>query len=75
MTYQGKVQDGVVVLDEPTSLANGTIVKVEPVPTPAENATGPTWGEVLKDVIGKAEGLPNDLAANHDHYLHGAPKK
>ena len=24
---------------------------------------------------GKADGLPPDLAENHDHYLHGAPKK
>ena len=24
---------------------------------------------------GKAEGLPSDLAENHDHYLHGAPKR
>jgi hypothetical protein len=29
----------------------------------------------LKDVIGKAAGLPKDLAENHDHYLHGQPKK
>jgi hypothetical protein len=24
---------------------------------------------------GKAKGLPSDLAANHDHYLHGLPKR
>ena len=32
------------------------------------------WG-VLAKWAGKAEGLPSDLAENHDHYLHGAPKK
>jgi hypothetical protein len=26
-------------------------------------------------VIGIAKGLPADLAENHDHYLHGRPKK
>lgn len=34
----------------------------------------PVWG-VLSKWAGKAEGLPPDLAANHDHYLNGAPKK
>jgi hypothetical protein len=26
-------------------------------------------------VAGKAVGLPEDLAENHDHYLHGLPKR
>ena len=34
----------------------------------------PVW-DVLGKWAGKAEGLPADLAENHDHYLHGAPKK
>ena len=34
----------------------------------------PVW-DVLGKWAGKAEGLPSDLAENHDHYLHGAPKK
>ena len=37
-------------------------------------APGPVWN-VLSKWSGKAEGLPPDLAGNHDHYLHGAPKK
>lgn len=37
-------------------------------------ALAPVWG-VLSKWAGKAEGLPPDLAENHDHYLHGAPKK
>ena len=35
---------------------------------------GPLWS-IFKKWAGKAEGLPPDLAENHDHYLHGAPKK
>ncbi len=31
MTYKGKVKDGVVVLDQGISLADGTEVRVEPV--------------------------------------------
>ena len=35
----------------------------------------PTLYERLKDIIGSAKGLPPDLARNHDHYLHGQPKR
>ena len=35
---------------------------------------GPLWS-LFSKWAGKAEDLPPDLAENHDHYLHGAPKK
>ncbi len=72
MTYRGRVKNGVVILDPPASLAEGSEVQV--IPT-EDQALPPTWAEVFKDIIGKAEGLPADMALNHDHYLHGAPKK
>jgi hypothetical protein len=31
--------------------------------------------DALLEFAGKAEGLPPDLAENHDHYLHGTPKR
>jgi len=34
-----------------------------------------TIGEVLLDFAGTAEGLPRDMARNHDHYLHGTPRE
>ena len=34
-----------------------------------------TIGKVLLEFAGTAEGLPPDMARNHDHYLHGTPKK
>ena len=34
-----------------------------------------SWGEALQEVAGTAEGLPDDFAHNHDHYLHGAPER
>lgn len=71
MTYRGRIQGGVVVLDDPTSLPDGTEVEVAPV----ARAEKTSWAEVLKDVIGKAEGLPSDSARNHDHYLYGTRKK
>ena len=69
MTYTGTVRNGVVVLPPDAKIADGTPVRVEPVDEP------PTWGEVFKDLIGSVEGLPPDMARNHDHYLHGAPKR
>jgi len=31
--------------------------------------------EKLRSLAGKARNLPADLAANHDHYLHGTTKR
>jgi hypothetical protein len=31
--------------------------------------------EQLKSIAGSAGDLPPDLATNHDHYLHGMPKR
>lgn len=33
------------------------------------------WGRKLSKLAGSVEGLPSDYALNHDHYLHGAPKR
>jgi hypothetical protein len=35
----------------------------------------PTIFERYRAFIGKATGLPSDFAAQHDHYIHGAPKR
>ena len=35
---------------------------------------GKTLSEALLEFAGVAEGLPTDMAENHDHYLHGVPK-
>ncbi len=33
------------------------------------------WGEALAELSGTASGLPSDYAAQHDHYLHGKPRR
>jgi hypothetical protein len=71
MVYQGQIKNGVAVLDGGVTLPEGTVVRVEPVMQRSE----PTLADRLRDVQGAAEGLPPDLAANHDHYLHGRPRK
>ncbi len=72
MKYTGKIRDGVVVLEGLPPLKNGTLVVVEPVPQSGELAS---LGQRLKRFSGAAKGLPRDLARNHDHFLHGRPKK
>ena len=71
MTYTGTVRDGRVLLPPDANLPDGTQVRVEAL----EDSSQPTLAERLKPIIGIANGLPSDLAANHDHYLHGRPKK
>ena len=33
------------------------------------------WGEALAEFAGVVQELPTDYASNHDHYLHGMPKR
>jgi len=70
MTYRGHIENGSVVLDEAVVLPEGTKVRVEPL---AES--GKTLAERFNDVIGCVSDLPSDMAKNHDHYLHGTPKR
>jgi hypothetical protein len=71
MKYTGTVKGGVVVLEAGVKLEDGTVVRVEPVQTSERS----TIGQRLKRFAGTARGLPPDMAENHDHYLHGRPKK
>ena len=81
MTYNGRIHNGVVVLDDGTKLAEGTRVRVAPVaPVEAVEAVEQPDSETqggrakLKALAGVIDDLPSDLARNHDHYLHGHPK-
>lgn len=72
MEYQGKVTNGVAVLEGGRSLPEGTRVRIEPLNDEPGNGT---LGQRLMKFAGTVTGLPSDMAENHDHYLHGAPKK
>jgi hypothetical protein len=78
MTVEGHIENGHVVLEVPINLPDGTKVTVSVQPGCNETGSGeqyPSLYERMKPVIGKAKGLPADLAINHDHYLHGQPKR
>ncbi len=72
MTYKGRVRNGLIVLDPPAELPEGTEVRVEPV---EDDDDYRGLREGLLSLSGIVEGLPSDMARNHDHYLHGTPKK
>ncbi len=74
MTYRGRVtENGLIALEPGVNLPEGSEVEVSLLAQQDEEA--PTWAEVFKDIIGKAEGFPPDASRNHDHYLYGTPKK
>ncbi len=78
MVYDGHVENGVVVVDGPATLPDGARVKIEILPAAGAGAADgavPTLYDQLAPLVGAAKGLPRDLARNHDHYLHGQPKK
>jgi hypothetical protein len=46
---------------------------VHKLPEPKANEN--SLSELLLSFAGTVEGLPRDMALNHDHYLYGIPKK
>lgn len=75
MSYQpitAKYEEGHVVLppDLDVDWPSGITVRVVPVEEEI-----PTLAEIMAKYRGIATDLPEDLAENHDHYLHGTPKK
>ena len=79
MTYRGRVTNGVVLLEDPMVLPEGTEVSVRPVRTKRKRAKSVkrplTVRKGLLKLAGKAKGLPPDAARNLDHYLYGYPKR
>jgi len=78
MVCRGHVENGVIRLADGLALPEGVEVEVRLL---AENAPQereekiPSLYERLRNVVGKAEGLPPDLAENHDYYLHGRARQ
>ncbi len=68
MPYRGHIQNGVVHFDDAMDLPDGTVVEVYAA-TPMAGLS-----ERWKDLIGVVSGLPDDMAQNHNHYIHGTPK-
>lgn len=73
MSYIGTVREnGTVELPPEAKLPAGTQVKVVLVETSQDHRP---IGQKLLELAGSVKGMPSDLAVNHDHYLHGTPKR
>jgi hypothetical protein len=85
VTYRGRVNRGVVVLEDGAGLPDGTEVTVRPVrpktrkkaSSPKTPAKGPTprVRKGLLKLAGAVKGLPRDASVNLDHYLYGHAKR
>ena len=64
--------DGTITLPPEAKLPVGTQVRVTPVSSAQDDRP---IGQKLLELAGSVQGLPADLARNHDHYLHGTPKR
>ena len=74
MACTGKVENGVVVLDQGAELPDGARVRVELLESPSDSAAGHGHTRLLK-LAGVITDKPSDWARNHDHYIHGLPKR
>lgn len=78
MVYHGTVKNGIVVFDGGATPGDGVRVVVQPVDG-VEADEQPSPKSLAENLLGLAgiagPGLPTDLARNHDHYLHGLPKR
>ncbi len=68
MVYWGRIKNGKVVLDKKAKLPDGLRVRVLPESVAADDPVYRLW-ELA------ADGGPKDLAAEHDHYIYGTPRR
>ncbi len=75
MELEGTIHDGVAVPDGECPLPDGTKVRI----TSESQMPQPTIWDNLRKIAKKYEQLPCDLpadfSAEHDHYIHGTPKR
>jgi hypothetical protein len=82
MTYEGRVEQGIIVLNDGQLLPEGAAVQVVVAPQHARSepdGDAPSiWDDLARlgrEVESLPCDLPDDLAINHDHYLYGTPKR
>lgn len=78
MTLRGRVSNGVIVLEKPNTLAEGTEVTVRAIERKARPSRRRRPVKVAKGLLklsGAAKGLPADASRNIAHYLYGHSKR
>ena len=75
MVYRGHVENGVIHVDDPVELPEGTAVRFELAPDQEQpEEAGASFSERFAEVMGKARTLSADAAENHDRNLYGTPE-
>ena len=64
MSFTATVENDTIKLPPGMHLPDGTEVIVQPT----DNPSPASFFESVRDLVGKAQGLPADFAAEHDHY-------
>ncbi len=72
MTFIGTVHNGAIALPPEAHLPEGTSVRIEAV---VDENGRKARTDRLRQLAQRVDGLPADLAKNHDHYLYGTPKQ
>jgi hypothetical protein len=73
MTWKGRVSGGVVVVEKGAPLPEGATVQIR-LERRSARALRSLRATLLRHA-GKGRRLPPDLAAQHDHYIHGVAKR
>jgi hypothetical protein len=74
MLLEGVVRNGKIEPDPPKELPEGARVIVTPKAENAHSESSPTLLSLMK-LVGTCDDLPVDFAEQHDHYIHGTPKR
>ena len=70
MSFTGTIENGVIKLPPEITLPEGTQVRIELVPPSRRHLV-----EKLRAIAQTMPDMPADWAAQHDHYIHGTPKR
>lgn len=72
MSIAATVENGSIKLPEGIHLPDGTRVEIS---LPQEEPAGEADRRWMLKYAGCIDGLPEDFAAEHDHYIHGTPRR
>jgi len=75
MSFTGTVENDTIKLPPGVHLPDGTKVTIEPAEKRASSADeSPSLPAFMEKFAGCVNSGLGDVAENHDHYAHGAPK-
>ena len=76
MSFTATVEKDTIRLPEGVHVPDGTRVEISFSESSGNTREEvPTLFELLEPFVGCIKDGPSDLAAEHDHYAHGAPKR